>query len=58
MIGVDTISPMDTVAAAMDRSQGDGMSRQVLLLKKAISAEKDMVEQLLPAPPGRLDVRA
>jgi len=57
MNGIGTVSPVDTAAAAVERAQNEDTSQAIAVLKKAINLEKDMIQELLPMPSGRLDIR-
>jgi hypothetical protein len=57
MNGIGNVSPVDTAAAAVERAQNEDTSQAIAVLKKAINLEKDMIQELLPMPSGRLDIR-
>ena len=57
MNGIGNVSPVDTAAAAVEHAQNEDTSQAIAVLKKAINLEKDMIQELLPMPSGRLDIR-
>jgi len=57
MNGIGNVSPVDTAAAAVERAQNEDTGQAIAVLKKAINLEKDMIQELLPMPSGRLDIR-
>jgi hypothetical protein len=59
MDGIGSISNTSVAEAMLLRADDEKTAQALTVLKKAMNADRSMIETLLPPPPqGRLDIKA